>query len=176
MEMIQDQRLAAPIPWMKTLVSLLPLWLISLAASVEGFPTPSIPLWAANAAFASAILLILVLWWRRWMGLDLVLYSLLPLMLVPLLDEILTTYKTPFIFACAAIFSVGLIGYRQIKPGEVRNLFLVFGAVLGITAALYAASNFWGLIDASEYAGCYMFGCYPLSLPGHPWWMVFLGL
>jgi hypothetical protein len=176
MEMVLEQRLTDPSAWLKTLICLLPMWLISLAVSVEGFPAPPIPGWAAGSAFVCGLLLLLVLLVRGWIWFDLVLYSLLPVVMVFIFDEILTGYKTPFIFTCTAVLSIGLIGYQYSQSFLLRIFFLTSGALLAYALADHAAASFWALwplIDASQYAGCYMTGCYPFNIiPGHPWWTV----
>jgi len=51
--------------WLATLASLLPLWLWSLAISVEGFPKPPVPVEVGIASFWLAIVVSIVLLWKR---------------------------------------------------------------------------------------------------------------
>ncbi|HET8669798.1 MAG TPA: hypothetical protein VFM05_03980, partial [Candidatus Saccharimonadales bacterium] len=51
--------------WIAILVSLLPLWLLSIAIMVEGFPRPPISPEFAVSALALAMAVSIALLWRR---------------------------------------------------------------------------------------------------------------
>ena len=102
-----------------TVLDLLPVSLLALAVSVEGFPKPPISAEGAIAAFVSALGLLGFLLWKRWMGIELAVFSLFPLALLPAFDEITTAYKTPFIFLSTLVIAYCL---KRLGRGKVRSL------------------------------------------------------
>lgn len=161
--------------WVKTIVSLLPVWLISLSITVEGFPPPPITLPAATAAFVVALLLMVILVWKKWMRIEQALYSLFPLALIAVFDEIVTPYKTSFIFMCAILFSAGLIASRYARNTGERVVILGAALVLTLLIATRATANFWEVLSATGSSDGYMTGRYPVEIPGYPWWKIFWG-
>ena len=163
--------------WLATLASLLPLWLWSLAITVEGFPKPPVPVEVGVASFWLAIVASIVLLWKRWLPPDVLLVSLIPFVFPFYFDEISTRYKTPFILLCALILSIGMIGAQRSNSITVRWLILLFVAVAVLVLSLNAAQNYWQM--AGEL-GIFDFGCFPDAhgcppLTGHetPWWILF---
>ena len=103
MENVREIRRENPRSWCITLASLFPLWSISFAVMAEGFPRPPISVELAKFAFILAVVVSILLLWKRWMTVELVFYSHLPFYLLYAFDEISTTYKTPFIVLCTLI-------------------------------------------------------------------------
>ena len=160
--------------WGITLVGLLPLWLLSVAIMAEGFPRPPISVYVGFTLLGSAITLSLVLLWQRRMEPALVLYSFIPFILLFIFDEIVTSYKTPFIVLCAIIFSIGALAYQRNRSSQLRWLFLLAGAGLALLAASHAAHSYFSLnVEACSLAPYP--DCFPSSVPDHPWWAVFFG-
>jgi hypothetical protein len=163
--------------WSPTLVSLLPLWLVSFAVMAEGFPRPPISIELATFSLALAIFLGILLLWKGWLTVELLLYSFLPFLLLPGFDEISTTYKTPFIMLCALILTVGMIGYQLSHWARpARLLILLFAAVVTLAMAGHATSSFWAMVSDLGYVRCFpdAHGCAPLTGEETPWWVLFL--
>jgi hypothetical protein len=158
--------------WGATLASLLPLWLLSLSITAEGFPHPPIPAGLAFAAFVCALASGLVLLWLRWMTFELTLYSLIPITFLFTLDEISTGYKTPFIILCGLLLTAGGIGYQHSHPLWLRWLILLVGAALALTVASFMGDRYWILVSQGGFDACYP-GCVPPMDAAHPWWGVF---
>jgi hypothetical protein len=106
--------------WIPILVTLLPLWLFSIAILTEGFPNPPVLFAMALVAFVLALTIGTALVWTGWLKLDLILYSLFPLVLIYVFDEISTGYKTPFILACAVFLSVAMVGAQRSNSEKAR--------------------------------------------------------
>ena len=161
--------------WLATLASLLPLWLLSLAITVEGFPKPPIPVEVGIASFWLAIAVGIVLLWKSWLPPDVALVSLIPFVFMFNFDEISTRYKTPFILMCALILSVGMIVAQRSKSVTVRWLTLLVVAVTVLVLSSNAVSNYWQMVDGLGLP----FECMPdtqdCPLPGNlsPWWALF---
>lgn len=160
-------------PWIKTVVRLLPLWLIALSITAEGFPKPPISVGVSVAAFACAVLLLVVLWWKKWMRLEFALYSLLPTVMLPLFDEIVTTYKTPFILMCAILISLPVIACHAARNPTERFVILAAGMILNYLIIHHVMMNYWEVIEQTGFSDGYMAGNYPLDIPGFPWWKIF---
>jgi hypothetical protein len=174
MEKTDEIRLADRSPWITTLVSLTPLWLLSVALMAEGFPHPPIPIGLAFASFVCAITANVVLLWKRWMAIELVLYSLIPFVLLFTFDEISTTYKTLYIILVATILSAGILGFQRSRSVRLRWLFLLVAAGLTWIWASNASANYWELVNKLGNAGCYPACLPPLEL-GHFWRTIFFG-
>lgn len=176
MENVKEIRWADPASWIMTFGSLLPLWLLSLSIMAEGFPRPPISREVAITSFVTAIVASIVLMWKRWMTIELLLYSLFPFLLLSTFDEISTTYKTPFIILCTLILTAGAVGYQRICSSRLRRwLILLAVAIITLLAALHAADSFWGLASDLGYERCFpdAHGCAPLTGQETPWWMLF---
>jgi hypothetical protein len=161
--------------WIATLTTLLPLWLLSVAILTEGFPDPPISLALALVAFVLAIGIGIVLVWVGWLKLDLILYSLFPLVLLYIFDEIATNYKTPFILVCALILSVGIVSAQRSSSEEIRwRIWLVINIVVWVLAS-HALQAYWHMIGNLVFDNCfpYMKGCLPLAGTEVPWWVLF---
>jgi hypothetical protein len=175
MKAIRKIEWTAPDSWMVILVTLLPLWLFSFAIMVEGFPDPPISPEVAVLAFVCAIAIVAVLVWARWLSLDLILYSLFPLMLWVIFDEISTSYKTPFILVCALILSVGMIVAQRSPSEKLRwRIWLVVNILMWVFIS-YASQRYWHMIDDLVFADCFPYtqGCLPLAGDEIPWWVLF---
>ncbi len=166
--------------WQAIFASLLPLWLFSLAVSVEGFPKPPISLGVAIAALVLAVLISVILLLKKWTTVELVLCSLFPFLLLPKFDEISTSYKTPFLFFCALTLTVGFIGYQM----SFRRSRVVGWLILGIflagawLLANNAAGNYWQMVGDLGYVECMpdFTGCASLTGNETPWWVLFFSL
>ena len=155
---------------------LLPLWLVALAITVEGFPRPPISLPVAVLALALAIGISLLALWKRWMTVDLVLVSFFPLALLGPFDEISTAYKTPFILLCALVLTAGILLYQRSQTVRWRWLILLAAAGVTWLLAWHAALNYWQMVADLGYERCLpdAAGCAPLAGRGSPWWALFL--
>jgi hypothetical protein len=142
---------------------------------VEGFPPPPISGEVAVAAFVTAIVASIVLTCKRWMTIELVLYSLYPLLLLYAFDEISTAYRTPFIVVCALILTAGAVGYRRGHSSRpVRCLILLAAVIVTSLAAFHSAGSFWAMASDLGYERCFpdAHGCAPLAGRGTPWWVL----
>lgn len=175
MQTMRQTRQASEDSWAVTLICLLPLWLLSTAILVEGFPRPPISAPLAVTAFALAIAMSIVLLWIRWLSLDLLLYSLFPFVLLYLFDEISTDYKTPFILVCALILSIGMIGAQRSPSEKLRwHIWLIVNIVLWVVAS-HALQRYWDMVDTLVFGDCFPYtkGCLPLAGNETPWWVLF---
>ncbi len=176
-ESIKKIRLFPEDSWLATFASLLPLWLLSLAVTVEGFPKPPIPVEVGGASFWLAIPVSIVLLWKRWLPPDVLLVSLIPFVIMFNFDEISTRYKTPFILLCALILSIGMVAAQRSGSLSIRRLILIFVAIAVLVLSSNAARNYWQM--ASELGpfefGCFpdAYGCPPLTGNETPWWILF---
>lgn len=177
--MVTTQRIdwSTPSPWLKTAATLLPLWLVALAVMGEGFPEPPVSIEAAGVFFLLAVGLSILLLWQRWMTVELLLYTFLPLAFMFAFDEISTAYKTPFILLCTLILTVGLIGYQHSTTTWWRVFSLVAAAVVCLALAWHAMSNYWQVVAALNYGDCFPDAADCGQLAGHapPWWALFFG-
>jgi len=175
METIKKTRWFPEASWLATLASLLPLWLLSLAITVEGFPKPPIPVEVGIASFWLAIAVGIVLLWKSWLPPDVALVSLIPFVFMFNFDEISTRYKTPFILMCALILSIGMIVAQRSKSVTVRWLTLLVVAVTVLVLSSNAVSNYWQMVGGLDFP----FECMPdtqdCPLPDNlsPWWVLF---
>ena len=161
--------------WIVILVTLLPLWFFSVAILAEGFPNPPIPLVPALIAFVLAIAIGILLVWNRWLKLDLILYSIFPLILLYVFDEIATGYKTPFILICVLILSCGVIVAQRSNSEKVRwRIWLIVNIIVWFLAS-HALQAYWQMIDGLAFGDCFPFtqGCVPLAGTAVPWWVLF---
>lgn len=163
--------------WPAALVSLFPLWLVTMAVMAEGFPRPPISPGMAVTALLLALALSIFLLWKVWLTFELLLYSLFPFTLLFLFDEISTRYKTPFILFCALLLTIGILGYqRSMHRDSVKAAWLILLVVFIGTwfLASHAADNYWQL--AGEYCGaCFPDGQGDPAFTGSepPWWVLF---
>jgi hypothetical protein len=175
---VAEDRQTNPRPWRVTLVSLLPLWLLSIAVMAEGFPSPPISIGLAKILLVFAIAISIVLLWKNWMTVELLLYSgFFPFLFLYAFDEISTTYKTPFIIACALILTAGAIGYHRSRWHRlVRALLLLLTATAAYVIAWNATLNYWQMAADLDYVRCFpdAHGCVPLTGQETPWWVLFL--
>jgi len=181
MEVIRKLRYINEDSWMASFISLLPLWLCSLAVTLEGFPRPPISLEiVAIASLWIVVPVSIVLLWKRWLHPDVLLVSLIPFLFVFKFDEISTRYKSPFILLCAIILSIGMLVAQRSGSLTVRWLLLLFVTVAVLVLSSNAAQNYWRM--AIEL-GPFEFGCFPDAsgcppIPGDatPWWILFFNL
>lgn len=168
-----------PVPWLSTtLASLLSLWLLSIAIMVEGFPRPPISIELAYTSFILAISVSIVLLWKMWVTVELILYSIVPLILLRTFDEISTTYKSPFIFFCALILTSGVVGYQRYRSARWRWLILLSAAAVTLMMASHAADSYWQMAGDLGYGECFpdARGCVSLTSQETPWWFLFSSL
>jgi hypothetical protein len=168
--------------WPAAFASLLPLWLFSLAASAEGFPRPPISAGWGTVLFYLGLGLSILLLWKGWLTVDLLLYSLFPLFLLFYFDEISTSYKTPFLLLSALLLTAGILGYQRSLSHSLGLAWLVL--LLSVVAtwifASHAVTSYWQMVGTLHFpAGCsmpYARDC-PL-LSGHeiPAWELFFSL
>lgn len=172
------QRSSMPV-WVKTIASLLPLWLFSVAITAEGFPRPPISGEVAFTAFAACILASIALLWKRWVTIEFVLYSLIPFLLMVTFDEISTSYKTPFIFTCALILTLGAIPSQSVRLSRLQKwLILLVVGILTLALARNATEHFWHMAGELGYVECFpdYQGCAPLTGQETPWWTLFFSI
>jgi hypothetical protein len=167
--------------WPATLTSLLLLWLFSLAVSSEGFPRPALSPAGAMTVLVLGLVISGVLLWRGWFTFELLLYSLFPFFFLVRLDEISTSYKTPFILLGALLLSIGVIVYHRSLSRSVGLawLILLLAYVTAWAFTLHAANNYWQMIgqlyfppDCMPYAQ----DCPLLAGDETPWWILFFKL
>jgi hypothetical protein len=178
MDSARTIRWASPHSWSATIASLLPLWLLALAITVEGFPQPPVSIELATASIILAIVATIVALWKGWATVELLLYSLLPFLLLPAFDEISTTYKTPFIVLCTFILTVGIVGYQFNRSNRLgRWLVLLSAGAVTLMTAWHATTNYWAMASDLGYAQCFpdAHGCAPLTSQATRWWILFLG-
>jgi len=176
MENEKEIRRSNPRPWGVTLASLLPLWLLSYAVSAEGFPPSRLPFEIYYVSFAAALILAVVLLFKGWLPVELLLFSALPYYLLYVFDEISRAYKTPFILMCALILSAGGAAYQRSRaPRLVRVVFLLIAAGAMLAMAWHASMSFWHMTDDLGYVRCFpdYTGCPPLTGSETPWWELF---
>ena len=164
--------------WIATLAFLLPLWLLSVAIMAEGFPDPPISGELAITSFVLAIVTSIVLLWKGWLTVDVLLLSLFPFILVYIFDEISTGYKTPFILLCALILSAGIVGAQRSSSMTWRWLLLLFVFIVTWVLAFHTAQNYWQMVGNLKFGDCFPYtqDCPPLSGHEIPWWILFFSL
>jgi hypothetical protein len=174
MKTIAYIRRADPPVWQATLANSLPLWLLS------SLLLPSLPFSAAIGYLISLtfIALIVFLLWLGWYTPELILYSLCPIILLFLFEEVSPAYKTSFILFCTLLLTAGITGYRFSLHKDVLGwgwLVLVVAFIGTWVLASNADQNYWQMIADLGY-GCdpYSPGC-PAPVPAHgtPWWVLF---
>ena len=167
--------------WRAAFASLLPLWLVTLGVSAEGFPHPPITGKAVQIVLGLAFVLGILLLAKGWMTFELALVSLIPLVFFIPLDEITTAYKTPFLFAAAAILSLGILGYQRSLHGDSVTrawAILLVSVVLTVFLVWHAAGNFWQMQSDFGVGNCFFdyTGCPALTGNEPPWWRLMFGL
>lgn len=175
MKAIRNMEWTVQDSWIAILVTLLPLWLLSVAVLTEGFPNPPIPLVPALIAFVLAIAIGIFLAWVKWLKIDLILYLIFPLVLFYIFDEIATSYKTPFILVCTLILSVGVVSAQRSNSEKIRwRIWLVINIVVWVLAS-HAIQAYWHMIDNLVFDDCFPYtqGCLPLAGTEVPWWVLF---
>ena len=163
--MAVDLRMNRPHTWYVTLASLVPLWLFSLSVMAEGFPQPPISAEGAVISFSLAILIGILLLWKGWITIELMLYSIFPFLFLAVFDEISTAYKTPYIILCAIILSLGIIVYQQVRSRWWGLIILLGTAGLTYVLAWHATLSFWRMAGELGYEQCFpdAHGCAPLT-------------
>ena len=165
-------------PWFQGAVLLLPLWMVALAVSAEGFPRPPISAIPAFILFFGGIAAAILLVWKGWAGPEYLLACILPLYFVFVFDEITSAYKTPFIFFCTLILSVGVIAYHHFSENHYLKValpVLFAAAALTLLAANHAKGNFWAYQDFLGVGECFLdySGCPALPANHLAWWSFF---
>lgn len=163
-----DQTRERKLPVM--LLTQLPLWLFTATVSVEGFPPPGLPLWAGITAFALGVLIILYLAWKR--ELDASMFAMMvPFGLMVFLDEVTTSYKTPFLLVSTAVTALSIFAYQKLENHRGRGLVLLAGVIVSIWLASHAKSVYWDLFS-ERYTRCYP-DCLPVSGLDLSWWKLY---
>lgn len=142
--------------WLSDLITLLPLWLIAAGVSVEGFPQTVVPGWVFLGEFILGIILCIVFIASGWMRLEIGLYSLTPLLLFFLLDEIVRGYKTPFILMAVLLLSAGLLLYNRRR----HPIILIAAIWLLLLIVSNASRNYWDFVTLTGRERCFM-DCVP---------------
>ena len=144
----EDSRIA-------TLVSLLPLWLLSLIILAIVLPQPPIPEGLAVSAVLLILAVSIALLWKGWLDIDIFLYSLFPFILFFFFGEVYLTYRIPFIVLCVLLLSVGIfLAQYTSKAGDsltTRWLILFFVAAITWVIASHAAQNYWHMLGDLGY-------------------------
>jgi hypothetical protein len=171
----EDSRIA-------TLVSLLPLWLLSLIILAIVLPQPPIPEGLAVSAVLLILAISIALLWKGWLEIDIFFYSLFPFILLFFFGEVYLTYRFPFIVVCVFLLSVGIFAAQYTSKADdsltTRWLILFFVAVITWVIASHAAQNYWHMLGDLGY-GAPPLECMPNTtdcpLIGKviPWWVVF---
>jgi len=174
-------RVSDRLPWLKTMAVLAPLWMLALASTAEGFPNPPLSGNQGLVLFYAAIAVVVLATLKFHTLIELPFITLIPLSYVFLFDEITTSYKTPFIFFCTLILSLGITAYHYFT--ETRSLkvalpVLLAAAVLTFLAAGYATANFWAYTDSLGVEMCFLdyTGCPPLPADHPTWWSFFFSI
>ena len=112
------------------------------------------------------------------MTVELAVYSLFPLHLLVIFDEITTTYKTPFILVCALCLGLGAFAYQRVQKRRILGwsvLILTLGLVWGL--AWHATLGFWHMTNGLGYVECFPdgYGCLPLPPQATAWWALIFG-
>ena len=161
--------------WQATLASLLPLWLLSFAMAM-GWSQAYIPTELACVAFWLVPILGLLLIWKGWMTVDVLLYSLFPILLAFYVDEYSITYSIPLYLVCAVFLSIGIVGYHyslyRDKVGLAWMILLLIFIVTWIFVN-YTNQNYWQMAGDLGYNACDNDGCVPLTPTGTSWWVLF---
>lgn len=153
----------------------LPLWLVAVVATFEGFPKPPVSYETALACLAAAVLIVAIALWRRWMTLAHAVYSFFPMLLVGVYDEITTVYKTPFIFSSVAIAFLGSLIYQRLQDRRATAwVVLVVAGLAAYVFAYHASFNFWNMTSALGIHQCFLdyTGCPALTGHETPWWQL----
>jgi hypothetical protein len=163
--------------WWEILGGLLPLWMMAVAVTAEGFPHPPITVGMGLALFLGSIALSFLLIFLGWITPIRALYSLLPVVLIFPFDEMSTAYKTPFILAFAAILTVGALICQLIRKGPWGELVLIIVGALALVAASHAAGRYWDWALSLGFGECMpdLPPCPSLAGLGMPWWRLFFG-
>ncbi len=177
MKTLAHLRWAEPPLWKVTLANVLPLWLLSISFTTEGFPRPPVSPALGISAFLLAVAASIFLLWIKWLTPELILYSLFTFMFLFTFDEISTSYKTPFILLCTLLMMVGIVGYQlSLHKDSIGAgwFILVLAVIVTWQLASHANQNYWQMV------GNLGFQCTPdstgcTSLPANatPWWMLF---
>jgi hypothetical protein len=168
--------------WIATLVSLLPLWLLSLVILAIALLQPPIPEGLAVSAVVLVLVASIALLWKGWLEIDLFLYSLFPFILFFFFGEVYPTYRFPFIVLCVLLLSVGIVAAQFASKAwdslTIRWLVLFLVAVTTWIIASHAAENYWRMLGDLGY-GAFPLECMPNTtdcpLIGNvtPWWALF---
>lgn len=179
MEAIKQTRWISSRPWYSHPFTFVPLWLWSFAIMFEGFPRLPLSIEVAIASCVLAVVLSGMRLWQKRLTIAFTIYSLFPLVLLPIFDEISTIYKTPFIMLCAVILTLGGMIAQQRRVNQLgRGAILLVAAVVTLALAWHAAFNFWAMVSSLGYSSCVpdAQGCPPLTGQVPPWWALFFGL
>lgn len=175
MATIQLQMTPRRLPIWAALLGVLPVILLTLTGLGEGFPSP---LLHARVMFAMGILgvaLVPLLIWKGWMWGGLLIYSFWAAIATQAgLDEIASSYKTPFTFLAALAVVIPALAF-QFSAWRWRWVILMVGLVLALWFVGRMAGQYWGMVDRLGYTACYP-SCLPVSGKDPLWWQVLLGL
>ncbi len=181
MEMIKKMESMDVGSWRTTLVSLLPLWLLSFAILPEGLPGLPIPIRLAGIIFFLVFAVGALLLWKGWATAEVLLYSLFPILLAFNFDEMSAAYKTPFILLCAIFLSLGIVGYQYSLRRDVLAIgWLILLLVIVVTwvFASHANQNYWQMVTDLGIHDCSTDydGCASLAGRGTSWLLLFFHL
>jgi hypothetical protein len=181
MEMIKKMEAMDVGSWRVTLVSLLPLWLISLAFLPEGMSLMPVSIQLACVIFFLALATGAFLLVKGWVTAEVLLYSLCPLFLLFIFEEVSIAYKTPFILLSTLFLSAGIIGYQRSLHRDtviVGWLILVLVFIGTLVLANHAAQNYWQMVSDLGIHDCTPDtpGCTSLAGKGLSWLLLFFHL
>ncbi len=141
--------------WKAIIASLLPIWLFFFALTNISGPVLEI---LETIAFYLIIPVCIVSLLKGWMTFDLLLYSLLPIAILFLFDEMDWNYRISILLFCTLILTVGIVGYhRSLNKDSVTLawLILLLTAIAAWLFASHAVQNYWQMGNET------------------PWWILF---
>jgi hypothetical protein len=161
--------------WQAAVAGLLPIWLLSFAMAT-GWSQMCILTELACIAFWLAPIVGLVLIWKGWMTVEVLLYSLFPILLAFYVDETSATYRIPLYLVCTVFLSIGIIGYHYgLNRDKIGFAWLILLLVFIATwvFVIHANQNYWRMAVDLGYNACDNDGCVPLTPKGPAWQSLF---
>jgi hypothetical protein len=156
--------------------------LLILAGTAEGFPRPLISPALLCPLFVLGLVTSIAFLWKGGITFELVLYSVFPVFLFFIFDEISTSYKTPLLLVCALLLSLGILGYHWFLRKDsvtLAWLILLLAVLTTWLFASHAVQNYWQMVGQLSFpADCmpYAQDCPLISGSEMPWWVLLFRL